>query len=107
MRRIARQFSTEQLEAELKSGKRRLEMPVSVLATLQGEHAVLLDYARGKYFGLNEVASFTWLQLRKGIEFTAVVDAVATEYEVARDVASHDVAAMLCELQAAGIICVR
>jgi len=49
-----------------------LEVDPSILAAYQGDRGVLLDYTNGEYFGLNEIAAFSWKMLSSGYQFEAI-----------------------------------
>src|SRR5262245_3491533 len=77
--------------------------PDVVFRDLEGE-AVILDLASGTYFGLNAVATRVWRLLDEGRPFTAIVDAIAEEFDAVRGDVERDVAALLHDLQARRLI---
>ncbi len=68
-----------------------------VSRVLDGE-AVLLDLASGSYFGLNEVGTVVWEELRTHGEVGKAVDKVLEEFEVDRETAERDVTELVTEL---------
>ena len=68
-----------------------------VSRVLDGE-AVLLDLASGSYFGLNEVGTVVWEELRTHGEVAKAVDKVLEEFEVDRETAERDVSELVTEL---------
>ncbi|HEU4882304.1 MAG TPA: PqqD family protein [Longimicrobium sp.] len=73
-------------------------------ATGQGGHTVLLDYAGGQYYGLDEVGTRIWELVRDGQTLGGIVDALEAEYDVARDVLEADTSALLAELAARRLV---
>ena len=67
-------------------------------ATGEGGHTVLLDYAGGQYYGLDEVGTRIWELLRGGSTLSAIVDRLQAEYDVPREVLHEDASALLAEL---------
>ena len=96
--------SAEQWEATLAAGAIELEVNKSVVASVQGERSVLLDYERGEYYGLNAVATSIWKLLREKRSFADIIDAVTSEYDVSAEAARADVAALLSDLRKRGVI---
>jgi hypothetical protein len=73
-------------------------------ATGQGGHTVLLDYAGGQYYGLDEVGTRIWELVRDGSTLGAIVDWLADEYDAPRDVLQADASALLAELAARRLV---
>jgi hypothetical protein len=59
----------------------RIQPSATVIPSYQGEQAVLLDYERGEYFGLNPVATSMWRALAEGKSFDEVVATIRDEYD--------------------------
>ncbi|MDA8019637.1 MAG: PqqD family protein [Thermoanaerobaculia bacterium] len=55
-------------------------------------------------FALNEVAAFVWERLEDGTTERSLVDAVVAEFEVERDRAAEDVAALLEQFRDCGLL---
>lgn len=68
-----------------------------VSRVLDGE-AVLLDLASGSYFGLNEVGTVVWEELRTHGQIRKAIDKVLEEFDVDRETAERDVAELVQEL---------
>jgi hypothetical protein len=66
--------------------------------------SVLLDLASGHYFGLNAVGTRVWLLLENGATVDGVVDAIAAEFDAERAEIARDVAELLTELAARGLV---
>ena len=77
---------------------RRVRVSSSALyREVQGE-AVLLQLDSGEYFGLDEVATRIWQLLAANSDLDAVRDALVSEYDVADDQATTDLARLVDEL---------
>ncbi|HWJ14511.1 MAG TPA: PqqD family protein [Gemmatimonadaceae bacterium] len=81
-----------------------LEVDPSILAAYQGDRGVLLDYTNGEYFGLNEIAAFSWKMLSSGYQFEAIVNAIIANYQVAEPTARADLAAFLSDMLRRGLV---
>jgi hypothetical protein len=73
-------------------------------ATGQGGHTVLLDYAGGQYYGLDEVGTRIWELVGDGQTLGGIVQTLEAEYDVAREVLEEDVSALLAELAARRLV---
>lgn len=73
-------------------------------ATGEGGHTVLLDYAGGQYYGLDEVGTRIWELVREGSTLGAIVDRLEAEYDAPRDVLEADASALLAELAARRLV---
>ena len=71
------------------------------------DEAVLLDLARGIYFGLNDVGARTWQLIVEHGELSRVLDTLVDEYAVERDVAERDLLALAAQLVARKLVSVR
>ncbi|HKO01421.1 MAG TPA: PqqD family protein, partial [Thermoanaerobaculia bacterium] len=69
-----------------------------------GDEMVLLDFERGIYFGLDPIGARIWQLITEEKSVAAIVDALADEYDVARDELERDVAELLDDLAARGLI---
>ncbi|WP_372006038.1 PqqD family peptide modification chaperone [Tistrella mobilis] len=65
---------------------------------------MLLDYASGKYFGLTGAVSRLTAPLRDGASLDEMVAHVTDYYDVTEVDARVDLARILAELQAAGLV---
>lgn len=90
--------------AALESGSVVLELDESVVDSTQEERAVLLHFARGQYYGLNQVATTVWRMLGEQRPFAAIVVAITEEYDVTPETARHDTAALLRALCDRGLV---
>ena len=75
-----------------------------VLSQEVAGETVLLDLASESYFGLDEVGTRVWAMLREGMDTDAIVDTLLGDYEVGRAQLEVDVAELLDQLEAAGLI---
>jgi hypothetical protein len=76
----------------------------SVYARAFGKELVLLDFARGEYFGLDEVGAEIWRALAEGKELGAVADHLAATFAVEREEALQDIIALVEELHAQHLV---
>jgi hypothetical protein len=70
---------------------------------LEGE-AVLLDLGSGLYFGLNAVGTRVWQLVEQGTPAEDIAGRIAEEYDAPVDVIARDVARLLDELRARGLL---
>ena len=66
--------------------------------------AVLLDLDRGEYFALNPTGRRVWELATRGETFSAAVEALEREFDASRAALETDAAALLEDLQRAGLI---
>lgn len=78
----------------------------SVYAREFGPELVLLDFARGEYFGLDEVGGEVWRLLERGCSLGAIADALVGQFDVSADRALHDVVALVTALRDASLVSV-
>jgi hypothetical protein len=77
--------------------------PDVVVREIDGE-AVLLDLASGRYFGLNAVGTRAWTALAAGGSVDEAVAAVAAEFDAPDAEIAADIAALVSELLARGLL---
>ena len=82
----------------------RVRIPQEVLARQVGDETVMLDLAKGAYFGLGPVGARMWQLLAEGKTLAEVCDAIVEEYEVARDAVERDLLALVADLMAQGLL---
>jgi len=82
----------------------RVRVPQEVLARQVGGETVMLDLAKGTYFGLDPVGARIWQLLGDGKALAEVCDAIVEEYDVSRDVAERDLLDLVGKLMAQGLI---
>jgi hypothetical protein len=63
-------------------------------APVQGE-TVVLDIARGRYYGLDEIGSDIWRRLESPRTFAELVEALAADYDAERATIAEDVRRLL------------
>lgn len=81
-----------------------LTIAPSVVFKKVGDETVLLDFDAGVYYGLDSVGARVWELLADGQTVPRILDVLMDEYEVAREVLEHDVAALLADLVASGLV---
>jgi hypothetical protein len=84
-------FSTVRLSADV------------IFRELDGE-AVLLDFASGRYFGLNAVGTRVWTLLAAGKSVDAAIDVVVHEFDASEDQVARDVEELVTELLSRGLL---
>ena len=67
---------------------------------------VVLETARGQYYGLNAMAAFVWNALKQPIKVSAVRDAILEEFEVAEEECERDLLTLLKDFQENGLLTV-
>lgn len=65
---------------------------------------VVLDLAKGDYFGLNEIGAKLWAALVDGRSPSEVADELVSSYDVGRDRLLADLIALTSELLTRGLI---
>ena len=69
----------------------KLAVPPQVMSRLVGDETVLLDLKSGLYFGLDGVGRVIWESVAAGNDLAQTVEAVVSEFDVARTQAETDV----------------
>jgi hypothetical protein len=82
----------------------RVRIPQEVLARQVGGETVMLDLAKGAYFGLDPVGARMWQLLAEGKTLAEVRDAIVEEYDVSREDAERDLLALVADLMAQGLL---
>src|SRR5689334_10860712 len=85
----------------------RVEVSPAVVASYQGDRAVLLDYEHGEYFGLNAVGTSMWKAFADGKSLDDVVTAIRDEYDAETQVIQRDLRGLLAELSDRRMVGVR
>lgn len=75
-----------------------------VMARQVGDESVLLDLASGNYFGLDAVGARFWQLLSDALSPTEACDRLEAEYDVSRETLERDVAHLLENLRAQGLV---
>jgi hypothetical protein len=81
-----------------------LSISPSVVFTRVGDEAVLLDFERGVYYGLDGAGARVWELIADGRSLDGVAEAMTAEYEVALDEVRRDVEALVGELERNGLV---
>ena len=66
--------------------------------------AVLMNSRTERYFGLDEVGTVIWEQLRESANGIAIADHLAHRYDIGADAVRADVERFLGELHARGLV---
>lgn len=75
----------------------------TVFRELEGE-AVVLNLARGTYYGLDEVGTRIWQLIQRFGRLDAVRDALIEEYEVEPSTAERDLLDLVAHLATQGLV---
>lgn len=76
-----------------------MRLAPDVIFRALGDGAVLVDLDGNRIFELNATGAQVWSRLADGQDLPAIVDALVAEFEVASDVAAHEVSTLVAELQ--------
>lgn len=82
----------------------KLAIPPHVMARQVGEECVMLDLANGTYFGLDPVGARVWQCLVEGRTPAGACDAVLAEFDAPREQVEADVARLVEDLEASGLL---
>ena len=82
----------------------RVRIPQEVIARQVGDETVMLDLAKGTYYGLDPVGARMWQLLLEGKTLAEVCDVIADEYDVSRDSLERDLLSLVDSLVAHGLI---
>ncbi len=82
-------------------------IPDSVEWTETGGEVLVLDLEAGRYFGLNEIGSQTWLGLAQGAALSEILDDLTDLYEVDRQTLRADLEQLVTSLAANGLLVVE
>jgi hypothetical protein len=82
----------------------RVRVPPHVMARLVGEDCVMLNLESGTYFGLDPVGARMWDLLADGKSLGEACDALAGEFDASRSQIEADLAQLVTELAAHGLI---
>ena len=73
-------------------------------ATRMGDETVLVSIRTGSYFGLDDVGTYLWALIEKGVSPQDACDALCRDYDVSVETAQRDVQRLFSELEANGLI---
>ena len=82
----------------------RVTVPERVMVRRLGDEYVLLDVASGIYFGLDVVGARIWQLLSENHSAPEIADQLAQEFDVTREQAASDLAHLVDELSANGLL---
>ena len=82
----------------------RVRIPQEVLARQVGDETVMLDLAKGTYFGLDPVGARMWQLLAEGKTLAEICDAIVEEYDVSRDAVEQDLLGLVTDLMSQGLL---
>jgi len=85
----------------------RLTIPEHVMVRRLGEECVILDMASGTYFGLDAIGARVWQLLAETGSPVEIGEQLAREYDVTPQQAAVDLARLVEELAANGLLIVE
>lgn len=85
----------------------RVSVPEHVMARQLGDDCIILDMATGTYFGLDAVGSRVWQLLTETGSLEQISERLAREYDVTPHQAASDLARLVDELSANGLLSVE
>jgi hypothetical protein len=84
----------------------RLKPSPDVLFSQVGDEAVLLNRASGIYYSLDRVGTLVWAEIVAGAPLGHIQSTVLRQFSVAFDVVWADLAALVSDLAAKGLVTV-
>jgi len=75
-----------------------------ILSTELDQETVLMSIDAGAYYGMGGTARSIWQKLAAPIAFSALVDQLAREYDVQREVCAADLELFLAKLEREGLL---
>ena len=82
----------------------RVALPDHVMSRQLGEECVMLDLDSGTYYGLDAVGTRVWQLFGEGRSVAEACAAIAAEYDAPREAVEADVARLVQELAANGLL---
>ena len=86
------------------NAQQRLVVPKHVMARAVGDEYVILDLEKGTYYGLDAVGARAWSLIVEGMTLGEVCNRVVHEYDVALEQAQSDLASLVDDLRARGLL---
>ncbi len=85
----------------------RLTAPPQIMSRVVGDEIVLLDIAKGTYFGLDGVGKRIWENVADGQSLAQTAAAIAAEFDVEAEQAQTDVVEFASDLVGRELLCVE
>jgi len=82
----------------------RLRISKSVYARPFGDELVVLDFARGEYFALDEIGACVWRAIENGEPLAAIATSIAGSYDVDEAEALRDIVTLSNDLLAQNLV---
>jgi DNA-directed RNA polymerase delta subunit len=82
----------------------RLSRSAEMLSTELDEETVLMSIDAGAYYGMEKTARFIWEKLKTPMTFSALVDEMVKEYEIAPEDCAADLQGFLAEMEREGLL---
>jgi hypothetical protein len=85
----------------------RLSVPEHVIARQLGDDCIVLDMVSGTYFGLDAVGARIWQLLTESGSIEQISERLVCEFDVTPQQAASDLARLVAELTANGLLTVE
>ena len=82
----------------------KLGVPEHVMSRRLGDDCVMLDLASGTYYGLDPVGARFWELVNSGCTVPEACEALSREYDAPREQIDADMAVLVRELAANGLV---
>ena len=82
----------------------RLSRTQEMLSTELDQETVLMSIDAGAYYGLKGTAQSIWKSLETPLTFSALVDGLVKEYQIAPEACAADLQRFLAELEEEGLL---
>ena len=83
---------------------RDFKIATDTLSKTLKEEEVLLNLDSGTYFGLDEVGTFIWQQLKTSTSGNSLAQSIISEFEVDPEIAKNDLQGFLSKLLENGLV---
>lgn len=82
----------------------RVLIDQDAMDTRVGQETVILHMEKAIYFGLDEVGTLIWEQLKSGRDLAEIIDAIVSQYGEDRGMVESDLRTFLEEMRENGLI---
>ena len=82
----------------------KLSRSEEMLSTELDQETVLMNIDAGAYYGLAGPAQIIWEKLKTPLTFSALMDQLVEEYEIAPEVCASDLQAFLGKMEQEGLL---
>ena len=82
----------------------KAEIPSNIMTRQVGDEIVILDLARGTYYGLDTVGTRIWQLMASGESLSTICDKVIKEFDVTRETLELDLDRLFRDLVDKGLL---